>query len=585
MRPAIAPLLALLATTPTACGPGESPPARAWPLGHVVSSDLRFESTDRLTPSVLARFTLDPRGVPASEHRAVVQGTLEEAFVEAPRDGSAREWIFLVSPKIELDGSTDGPGLESIRTDLAAGALVDRDAHGRVVGIALPPHASPAGAALLEYVASQLAYTLPGVSEGWDAEEAGPAGSAKVRYHASREGARVTLARTLLGPVSAAVDVRGPVRQARLEHRFSGQARLVFDGPSAVPISIEASARREMVATALQSRLSRSDMHLVLRRTGQRRATKRTPDFGRARTLFPPPDLDRDALEAARRTLGRAQASALGEQLAAGLGRFPDVAAGFEERLRAALLVFPALCDGVLGYAARDPSEPATSVVLRALVAAGHGPAQAVLRQVVERSRPRPEDAQSGVALLGMLEQPDEETLAYLRGLATDRHLGSTAELAQGSLAFALQAREPNRAARLIAPFVRELAAGPAPARAAQLLDVLGNAAAPELGLLAPRYLDAPATRRAATYALRFLVGPEVDGHLRKVLANDDAGGALVEALMANNLRAPTQETADILARRAADALPEHVRQILLDELRTAKALLAASQAAQAASL
>lgn len=434
------------------------------------------------------------------------RGEIEGAFVVSARCGAVREARLSV-----LGGDLVGPSSAAPLAGVEALVVVEPSGHVREIRVA--SEVSAPQRLLFASILRDLELTLPErPADRWRAIERGARGVARVSY--TRDGSRVRRVRESYDELAA---LPGPLMNgAEQRLRAAGTASLGESG------ALEALDDEETLEVSLPRGAGglRSSRSLALRRTGTERV--------------PPSVLDRSAIEhvaivepgggadaeaAEREQLARV---ADGATVASVVARVADHGAGrrisgdWMVRAVAVLQLHPEAA-GELARAFADPKIGAAGrrLVTDLLASAGHAPAQAALRRVLEAGGLDAREHVELVQRLGMVARPDRDTVDWLSArYERARDAGSRDEaLAAGYALGAATARavangsgvEAAVAARAGLDRLRaDLAATDSPADRAALLTALGNAALDDdLERLVAACSDESAdVRRAATLAL-----------------------------------------------------------------------------------
>ncbi|HEY8039612.1 MAG TPA: HEAT repeat domain-containing protein [Polyangiaceae bacterium] len=414
---------------------------------------------------------------------------------------------------------------------LGGEAFVVTDEHGRLASVRYRKDAADAFRAVMPDVIALLAVTLPAQAAAtWETSEATMLGVARTRYVVADEPPW-RLARTRLGYDELLALPRG----ARPEATVQSQDEIRL-GATAVPerLSID---ERVLARPALDERVeARLELAGV---------TSFTP------ALPPEAELDREApgrraasgpVEeqmlrqlAGDMSLRRLEALAFGQRAGA---RLPP---GTVTAAVAMLKLDPALCGALVEMFERPEASLATRALLLDLLAsAGHGQAQAAMRDALSSPAARADATGYGILLqrLGMVLAPGRETVDFAYAAYTGAR-GDARAAAAFALGATLGARGPARADPALERYADRLradlrAAGTGESRVA-LLAALGNAGDPHDAALIDGYAhDADAgVRRQAALSLRREHTPEARSTLFAMLGDPEAsvGSAALSSL------------------------------------------------------
>ncbi len=247
-------------------------------------------------------------------------------------------------------------------------------------------------------------------------------------------------------------------------------------------------------------------------------------------------------------------------------------------KFKALLYLHPEASDRVAEVMIKAPAKSLTmNMLTEALAAVGHANAQKALVSVI---RKRGDDIAALELLLPSLTKSAsptmlaEETLHYYAFTSSNSQLSGTARLLLGTMARTLSRSSPERAKKIIASLVGQLAKKPGTEQARQLLLALGNtgsvAALPDIrGFFAD---PSSRLRAAATLALRFIEGVEADDLLMRALTEDHESTVRFEAADALGYRQMTTETYRAQKKAFDSETDDFVRLVLVGNLWKARA-------------
>lgn len=270
---------------------------------------------------------------------------------------------------------------------------------------------------------------------------------------------------------------------------------------------------------------------------------------------------------------------------AAELGQSEDTETALVLKFKALARLHPEVCPELARILTETaPGSLTMRVLPPALATAQSAEAQAALITAIKA---RIDELDTIIPLIPVVAMgaPTSEAEAWLTETAfthPEPNVASTAQLALGSLARRLVETTPDRAAAIAAQFEKRLKDAATPDDAVQAVLVLGNigAASSWPGLQERTADDAPQVRAAATWALRFLPGEDVDKVLRERAARDQSPDVRRQAVSAMSFRPMNAATAEVLVSALAGDADLSVRSEALSLLWRERAGIPAARAA-----
>lgn len=480
--------------------------------------------------------------------RIDLRGRWNVAIVRSDAFGVLAE-VSLTAPQLAL--GTDRALSAQLAALLPSPFFLQMDERGAVRGLRVPRTHPPLLRALLKSVAASLAY-VRGSGSRWTSRELDATGEYEAVYVPTTDGRRCEKSRLrytqvvsaqglmpvqTLGRVSGALSVMydlndvavGGDEAARVQ-KISGQDRVQVDpGPGMPQVDSTATFSLQFVAAAdvadagaRAERASGADYELL---------------------ALGGPDVDAGAgARADQQTLRGARYEDLMAQLAQ-LATHDDGAARAELLSRMAALV---RLDGATAARLQSalPTLPAATqrTLLGALAAAGGGPAQASLVSLAGSTALSADVRSNAVAMLGLVDHPEDSSVAALSQLARDRDpdVRGTAALALGNASLAQ--RRDGRAGdadQAVDELLAKLAAATTQDEQLLYIQALGNAGDPRAlpalqGALAAADGE---VRSAAVTALRFIPGETVDALIERALLRDGEAKVRRSAVFAASFR------------------------------------------------
>jgi HEAT repeats len=221
-------------------------------------------------------------------------------------------------------------------------------------------------------------------------------------------------------------------------------------------------------------------------------------------------------------------------------------------------------------------SAKANSLTIRiltgALSAIGHREAQAAF---VTAIRAHAQDWPALAMLIPALSQASsptqlaEDTLHDLAFNSPNPDIASTAQLSLGSMARNLAETSPERTARIVEQFIKQIESSRYTDVTSQTLLVLGNAGAVQAFPTVARFMtdSSTALRAAAATALRWIESDQADVLLTKALGSDPDAGVRLEAAVALGFREMSEATLRAQKQALLKDKDEKVRLAVLNNL------------------
>lgn len=211
-------------------------------------------------------------------------------------------------------------------------------------------------------------------------------------------------------------------------------------------------------------------------------------------------------------------------------------------RLKALFLLEPGTAASVPGLLSGEKDRNTYSTMLGALSAASTPEAVRALSQVASDVSHATVVRVDAIAALGVVENPTQEGVAALRGVAAspDAELRGTATLALGNATRNALRGDPALGEGMLAELMRSATGPSSPEARALLIRSLANTAdARVLPTLQQALQDpSPVVREAAAEALRLIPGPDVDRLVSRVMLEDLAPEVRRAAIFASSFRA-----------------------------------------------
>lgn len=424
-----------------------------------------------------------------------------------------------------------------LRAALQVPFYVTFDRTGRIVALANTTYPDAMIANLQRTFASSLQLVRPEHAMGtWQTTEFHTSGEVESSYESQPDGAFLKTSqklRTITTP-------DGQVSQSTngLHVAINATSRMTFDPSETTPISIEL---EEALSTEIMDATLKN--HIELRWTfvnkvssSEARARFRNRKIMRQDLTRTPASINIDPQAHLRAIAKDATASSILASLDALESKDGIAVRQKLEQMEAVITLRPSEASE-LKSAALTGDDTAASLALSALGNVGDPSSQRVLTEVLEHHDLSDDRRHTALALLGLVEEPTEETVRAMQSSArrVDDATSSTATLGLGNLAHALSDSVPEKASALVQDLEQALAKAETDESRAHLLRALGNTGHARLLDVVPPYLNSSTAvvRQAAVFALRFLSDVQALALMGEAALGDESPPVRAEAVRA----------------------------------------------------
>lgn len=526
-------------------------PAFRWELGQRRTYSLFQQRTIHFRQNPTAAEKRDTDGPTQDSFRIAVRGSWIVTTVQSDAFGVLAE-VELGAPTIELGtGAGAREQADRLTRALAAPFYLRLEPTGKLLSLRVPRGLGAFERGFLKALAATLQY-VRGSGATWTSDELDATGEYRASYALSGDQRRCEKTRLRYTKVSAAdgmipVDNLGRVsgsltmryellpgsdESARIE-KAAGRESLDVDPGAGMPqVRSESEVALQLLATApigdVEARAARAagaDYEPVL--LGEQ---ERDPNSAR---------------RADQRTVNGMSFETL-------LSQLHGMPAGGDGARRAELLLQLAALTRLDAQTAKKAeaviaqgaSPAVASTLIGALGSSGSPAAQSALVRLAESGALSTEVRSNAVAILGLSEQPLDESSVALSKLVNDKNpdLRNTAALALGNLALSQRrSGQTGEAEHAVDELLEKLQAATTIDEQLLYLQAIGNTGDPRAlpmlqTVLSSAEIDA---RAAAVSALRFMPGENVDALIASTLLRDGAPAVRKSAVFAASFRTP----------------------------------------------
>ncbi|MBE9033052.1 HEAT repeat domain-containing protein [filamentous cyanobacterium LEGE 11480] len=567
----------------------QSSPSYQWSIGHQWIYKLDYQNTAKSDLRVLFG---DSKGNDAAAPSSFVADFKNQVKADlvmtvlAQRQGNFVVAYRFQNPQVKII-STDQAikeQAELVQRDLQQVIFATIDRQGEIINLRFAPNTSRIAQVFARSTLASIQFVLPqnAAAKGtWETQESDLNGEyiaryqpqlgnfqkSKVRYvrpvkSAAMDESKIEPVITPVGQLTAVFDrERGYLRSLVGEESQTFTVAKQSVGSAVTQIRYEYVSQSPVSDVALQTLLSQSQQRIqsVPAITLAQRESDQESDRRIQRQQLGANTLDSLLVELDRLEKSTDQSEEVATQLYL---KFKALVALQPQTSRA---IAQRLSQGKL-------ESPSMQLLLGALSANDHAPAQAALVQVIQAHRQDVATLLQVIPSLANAPTPTPETVAALNQFAfttTDMQVASTAQLALGTVSKRLRKVAPDRANAIVDQFIARLKAAPSNEAKRLNLLVLGNAGgARSFEAIVDQTQSPDATIRAVAFsALRWLQVTAVDGLLYQAVRQDKDDVVRAEAAVALGFRAMTPENLATQQQAFVSDKSARVRLVLLKNL------------------
>lgn len=532
---------------PSAVPPASPPSARHWSIGtrrtYQLHSLRRIDLMAKSQPGAAAA----PTGEQAQRFEISVTGLWHETVLQVSPLSVTVE-VQLANLLVKLDGNTLqarqlGEGLHLPFYVLLSNA-------GAVQALRLPSQLDPTSRGILKALVSGLQF-VRGAGDRWTAAELDTTGEYDAEYQASADRQQVTKRRQRytrvssaqgLMPVGAMGKLDGALQLTYVLAPGEDEATRIVSAVGTDALSVDPGAGMPQVRSVAELAFRFQDSTPV---DDVAARLSRLDSDGYVLSALSQTDEDPDS---ARRSDEQVVQGARFDDLMQKLLALPATGSGADRaelltRLSASLRLSPQDAVHAQELIKKGLPQAAASTLLGAMAGAGTPAAQASLGKLVEDSTLSSDLRTHSAAMLGLSEDPTDQTVTTLGQLLSHRDpdLRSTAALALGNASLAQRTHgHTSEAEQAVDELLAKLEAAQSTDDQILYLQALGNAGDARTLPQLQRFVASSdvAVRTAAVTALRFLPAEAVDPLLSQILQTDAAIEVRKSAVFAIGYRA-----------------------------------------------